>query len=528
MSSSNQPYGTRAGGGGHGDVFTAPEVVCYMLDLVDYVPSRDLSSVDILEPACGNGEFIVEIARRLISSAHRFGFDAQEAFMNHVRAYDIDEAKLEVCRARLAEVGIDPKRSIQLADFLRTDVAPADIIVGNPPYVRYENLPADMVNFCRAAFRTFHYRADLYIPFFEKSLLALREGGKHCFICSNRWLKNEYGRKLRDLISRGFQLEMIVNLEKANAFQEDVLAYPAITLIQNAMPTATFSYAESAEATTLSSLTMQRHPMPKGEDWTEAFVGAGTSVAGLTIEQQGFKIGIGVATGADSVFISRELPSQVEAELILPSIGSRDLRGDKMQWLGEYVLNPYKPNGELINLSDYPRAKEYLERHRERLSCRHVARKHPARWYKTIDRITPSLLHQPKVLLPDMSGNSYIFVDDGHYYPMHNLYYITGASSLQLRVLAAMLMSDFVREQLASVTNQMNGGFPRWQSQHLRKLRLPRIADISEEDVQELLNDYEHKDIVAINSHVGEIVRKSALLPRKYEQPVQQQLLFTR
>lgn len=527
MSSSNL-YGTRRSGGGHGDVFTAPEVVGYMLDLAGYMPRRDLSHVGILEPSCGEGEFVAEIGRRLLASAETFGFDAREAFCRNVRAYDIDAAKAERCRTRLQELGFAQVDNIRVADFLRAEVEKTDIVVGNPPYVRYENLPPDMLEFCRATFHTFHYRADLYVPFFEKSLRLLRDGGVHCFICSNRWLKNEYGRKLRRLVAKGYRMCRIVNLERADAFQEEVLAYPAITLIQNAGPAPTFEYAESRHVAQLPTLAMTSRTMPAADDWTEAFVETPPAGDALqTIEQQGFKIGIGVATGADAVFISKELPGQVEPELIMPGIGARDLRGDKMQWLGEYLLNPYRTNGELIDLEAFPMAKAYLERHRERLSQRHVAKKNPARWYKTIDRISPTLMRQPKVLLPDMSGNTCVFVDDGHYYPMHNLYYITGRPAPQLRLLAAILMTDFVRQQLAAVTNQMNGGFPRWQSQHLRKLRIPCLNDMPQDYVQAILDGYERKDLTAINQQLATwLAQRPHSSSSRRAAPTQQHLQF--
>ena len=60
MNSSNCLYGERASGRGHGDVPTAPEVVRYMLDLIGYTADQDLSNTIILEPSCGEGEFIVE------------------------------------------------------------------------------------------------------------------------------------------------------------------------------------------------------------------------------------------------------------------------------------------------------------------------------------------------------------------------------------------------------------------------------------------------------------------------------------
>ena len=65
MSSNNSRYGFRRSGGQHGDVFTSSEVVSYMLDLVGYTSDRDLRNTSILEPSCGEGEFVIEIVRRL-------------------------------------------------------------------------------------------------------------------------------------------------------------------------------------------------------------------------------------------------------------------------------------------------------------------------------------------------------------------------------------------------------------------------------------------------------------------------------
>lgn len=122
----------------------------------------------------------------------------------------------------------------------------------------------------------------------------------------------------------------------------------------------------------------------------------------------------------------------------MPGINARDLRGDRFQWQGEYLLNPYKKDGSLVNLKDYPRASAYLEQHKEKLSSRHIAKKSPSRWYKTIDRISPELLSQPKILLPDMSGNTYVFVDEGEYYPLHNIYYIIGSPSDEVEQLLSL------------------------------------------------------------------------------------------
>lgn len=507
LSKTTSLYGIRSNGGFHGDVFTSPWVVRYMLDKVGYNSNSDLRNIRILEPSCGEGEFVVEIAHRLLHSAAFYHFDANEAFQRNVRAYDIDRRKIERCRKRLTDINIFPsEENLQVADFLKHKADEADVVVGNPPYIRYENIPKDMRDYCRCNYSTFHYRCDLYVPFFEKTLSLLTKGGRHCFICSNRWLKNEYGKKLRKLIAQKYALKMIINLEQADVFQEEVLAYPSITVIKADKPAERIDYGEVCNVDGLTDLQISKRDMPIGDDWTNIFSSISTNDTFKTIEQQGFKIGIGAATGADAVFVSSDLPEKVESELILPSINARDLRGNQFNWHGEYLLNPYKSDGTLVNLANYPLANAYLEQHRERLTARHIARKSPAKWYKTIDRISPNLLTQPKILLPDMSGNTFVFVDDGLFYPLHNIYYITGRSSVQLRLLAAFLMSDFVRCQLSAVTNTMNGGFSRWQSQHLRKLRIPDLNNISAKDVQQILTFYEKREISSINMKIDKLI----------------------
>lgn len=338
--------------------------------------------------------------------------------------------------------------------------------------------------------------------------------------------QNEYGKKLRGWIAHSFRVDSIVSLEKAtDAFQEDVLAYPAITLISKAKPGSTFSFSELTSISQLGKDAGRLLPTPVSTDWSSAFNRVQSDETLVTIEEMGFMVGIGVATGADSIFIAKDLPSKVEKELLLPALNARDMSGNRLQWSGQYLLNPYKPNGELISLEDYPQAAAYLISHREALQKRHIAKKNPAKWYKTIDRIVPSLKDTPKVLLPDVSGNQLIFVDDGRFYPQHNLYYITGGSLRQLQLLSAMLMSDYVKTQLLSITNCMNGGYPRWQSQYLRKLVMPDVNTIEDSLAERLLGAYQAFDMTRLNDTMADIV-SAPRAESRIRQPQAQQLTF--
>lgn len=485
----------------HGDVFTRPEVVQYMLDIVGYTCYRNLSELSVLEPSCGNGEFLIEMLRRFSASAKQYGFSLAETVSKCFAACELDTKKVAACIERIKQEfpAITDFSFIHQGDFLEMNSDRMfDVVVGNPPYVRYENLTEEMKRRYKRKFPTFYYRADLYVPFYEKTLRLLRSGGRHCFICSNRWLKNEYGKKLRKLVADNFRLERILDMEQAQPFQEDVMAYTDIVLISSKAPAQNFLYAKANNVSTLRQTTFDIKVSPNGDDWSDTFRPSSYGNT-MTLEEQGFHIGIGVATGASNVFVSEHLPDEVEPELIIPAVCARDLRGNRFNWNGQYLLNPYDQHGRLVKLSHYPRLETYLHRHEERLRGRHVARKNADNWYRTIDRIYPELTTQPKILLPDMSGNYRIFIDRGKYYPLHNIYYITGPED-QLPVMAAMLMSHYTHEQLASLTNTMHRGYVRWQSQHLRKLQLPIASRISAETAAALRQAFVEGNTACINS----------------------------
>ena len=218
------------------------------------------------------------------------------------------------------------------------------------------------------------------------------------------------------------------------------------------------------------------------------------------------RIGIGIATGADRVFISERLRDDVEESLLIPAISGRDLRGDVFRPSKSLLLNPYNPDGTLIDLGKYPKARDYLLRHADVLKARHIARKKPGAWYRTIDKVNPSLRGLPKILLPDMSANTRIFVDEGSYYPTHSLYYITGADVRGLKLVSALLMSAFVASQLSDISTSMNGGFIRWQSQYLHKLRIPDVLSLKNERSASLLDAYEKSDLKNINKITSQIL----------------------
>ncbi|MCK5799347.1 MAG: modification methylase PaeR7I, partial [Deltaproteobacteria bacterium] len=204
-----------------------------------------------------------------------------------------------------------------------------------------------------------------------------------------------------------------------------------------------------------------------------------------TLEEAGAKVGIGVATGADRVYVGAydELP--IEQERLLPLAMSSDLKPEGLQWSGRGLVNPWLASGKLAPLDEYPKFAAYLREHESTIRKRHTAQKSPRAWYKTIDRVYPDLTHTPKLLIPDIKGEATVVYDEGNYYPHHNLYVVT-SRTWDLRALQAILKSSVALMFVAAYGIRMAGGFLRFQAQYLRRIRIPRW-DYLQEDTQHAL-----------------------------------------
>jgi SAM-dependent methyltransferase len=90
----------------YGEVYTAPREVNAMLDLVKQETERIESR--FLEPACGNGNFLIEVlTRKLVKIAARYGRSRHEyeryavSAVSSLYGIDILEDNVYECRSRL-------------------------------------------------------------------------------------------------------------------------------------------------------------------------------------------------------------------------------------------------------------------------------------------------------------------------------------------------------------------------------------------------------------------------------------------
>jgi hypothetical protein len=525
-----------------GVVYTKPWVVDLILDLVGYRADRDLASLVAVEPAAGEGAFLVPMVRRLLESLRRTGrplTDAKGALL----AYELNAEAAAWARqlviSELTASGVSATTAARTAkgwviegDYLLTPAAGAgaDLVVGNPPYIRYDDLPAELYALYRAACPTMVGRCDVYVGFIEAGLRQLKPGGHLGFICADRWMRSAYGSELRRFVADNASVEVVIEMHNADAFKDAVAAYPAVTVLRHspqgspvvgtvdAWATLTPQLAAQSDLTLADSviaLADKRIPTVPGIKaarlagwyggdvpwpWAEPEIldlirRLEADHRPLEDESTGTRIGIGVATGADQVFITTDAEA-AEPDRLLPLAMAADTRDGTVAWSGHYLVDPWSTDGRLVDLGDYPRLAAYFDAHRDGLVKRHIAGRQPERWYRTIDRVLHSLHGREKLYFPDMKLQAHPVLDRGETYPHHNLYYVV-SDVWDLEVLGGLLLSEIAEMFVASYCVKMQGGTLRFQAQYLRRIRVPDPGSIAKTVQQDLRGAFRRRDRAA-------------------------------
>jgi hypothetical protein len=521
-------------------------VVEVLLDLTGYTADRDLSQVHLLEPSCGSGAFLGPAVERLIASAQDHGRDLA-SLGDAIRSYDLQAEHVQICRALCRSLLVAAgesapaasalaERWVRQADFLLADLLtgteiedrPADVVIGNPPYIRYDDLADDLAALYRSTWPTMRGRGDIYVGFIERSLRMLKPGGKVGFICADRWMRNQYGASLRELVASRYAVEHVWTMHNVDAFEAQVSAYPAITVLGNhaqgpavvADTTAAFGAPSAAalvqavraeEFTEFSGAGVTAHRLPHwfsdGEFWPTGsprrlalLENLNDRFGPLHDPATGTKVSIGVASGADKVYVTKD-PAVAEPDRMLPLAMREDLVSGRFEWQGNYLVNPWADDGSLVSLGDYPRMDAYLSGYPV-LKERFVARREPGSWHRTIDKVQAKLTGRPKLLLQDMKAYIHPVLEPGGHYPHHNLYYVV-SDTWDMEVLGGILLSRIAQAFIEAYCVRMQGKTLRFQAQYLKRIRVPRPGQIDAATQDALRTAFRDRDTGAATQAAG-------------------------
>jgi len=189
-------------------IYTPQKIVKEMLLLCGYNGKKILKK-HVVDNSCGKSAILSEIVEEYIKSSKKQKLSNEEIksdLETYIHGFDLDEEAIQISKKLLQEIAdkneLDKINwNIQLANYLEyEDQNKYDYIIGNPPYISYY----DMEEKDRQGLKVFDScqfgKFDYYYAFIEKAIKTMSEKSSMVYIVPNSFLKNNSGKKLREII----------------------------------------------------------------------------------------------------------------------------------------------------------------------------------------------------------------------------------------------------------------------------------------------------------------------------------------
>ena len=435
-------------------VYTKPEIVRTILDDVGWHPKNDLSKARLLEPAAGDGSFVVEAARRLVTSFIRRGVPmSARTLADRIVAFELHPREADIARQRLArllrERGLHYRtvdaciRSwILNDDFLLAAELPSTGFthaVGNPPYSRWSKVPRRLKCQYEQVLPANMIRGDLFLPFLDRAIALLRNDGKCGFLCSDRWKFMAFAEGFRQKWLPLLDIQAERRLTSSNAFVDAVDSYPMILIAS------------------------RRHRAKK----TTSRPASGS---GQLLKELGCTIKVGPALGYTPAYVLEPHEHDVEQSLLQPWVGAAEILEGSVSWRGRRVVAMHEPNGKLIDIEGFPLLKSRLLRFQKDLTKRSIVA-NGARWFRPIDKIDPVLWRRPKLLIPELAKVPRVAIDRSGAVPSHAVYAIFAPDD-NVGEIYKRLSDGKLAAALRGIAPEVKGGYVRCYRRFLLQMRL--------------------------------------------------------
>ena len=270
----------------HGIYYTPKFVTSYIVQetVGRFLKERnhnEILNIKILDPACGSGSFLIHAYDELLNyHAYKRGKSVSELdqwerraiLLGNVFGVDLDMQAIEIARLNLLLRSLAKRETLpSLADNIRQgnslisgnekelkkyfgdnwrekvafnweqefediiDSGGFDVVIGNPPYLGFHRFKEDK-DYFRNIYESCRGRFDIYLPFIERGMSLLKNGGFLGFICPTNFTKRQHGQALRELLKINYSILQIIDFQDQQVFEE-ALNYTGIFILQKSKPT---------------------------------------------------------------------------------------------------------------------------------------------------------------------------------------------------------------------------------------------------------------------------------------------------
>lgn len=401
-----------------------------------------------------------------------------------------------------------------------------DVIVGNPPYIRIQNMmgysPEEAAFYQRPASpytTAMQDNFDKYALFFERALSLLRVTGRLGFITPHKFMTIQAGRALRRLLTAGSLLEAIVHFGVKQVFGRAASNYTCIIIldrsgsavvqVEQVSSLEAWRYGEAGAITALPAATLGDDTWQFADAETRAIfdrVRAAFPTPLSTVAE----IFVGVQTSADAIYIfhsvaetedhhvlqwdGRDWP--IEKGVLRPFLLDVQLTAYSRPAANTWLIFPYEfvttqgrtvarllqPN---VMAERYPNCMAYLAARRAQLEARAIAggRADEQQFYQFGRSQSLVKFNGPKIILPALSLEPRYVYDDnnvmvtgggnGPYYLVRQRDGHGVTDHYLLAVLNHPVSEAFIRTN----TSVFGGGYYSHGKQFIRDLPVPIPSD---------------------------------------------------
>lgn len=503
-----------------GATFTPSALADFLADKMLHYFTHVNEDTCILDPACGDGALLSSMYKKThVKPSNIIGYDTNDSYLavaseligklsqcNESKFYNEDF--LSVC----------PNIPDIFNENIKRDFA--DMIIANPPYVRTQVLGAEKAQQLSRDFGL-SGRVDLYYPFFMAMTNALKVGGILGVITSNRYICTKSGSDIRKYLLANYHILEVIDLGDTKLFDAAVLPAIFIGIKKSAndktvvVPKYSSIYETQENANqevshnSVFDILMADVPgiykvgnisyeyktgnLKSGNDksaiWQlednemNAWISQIDANAAFRIKDK-FKVRVGIKSCADNVFISqlwKEEGYEIEDKLLRPMLSQEniDTWNIDRDAIIKVLYPHYSENGKrkVYDISGFPKAKSYLEAHREQLEGRKYLIEAKRNWYEYWVPQNPVLWEVPKIVFPDISVKPRFCFDKTGAVVNGNCYWICAQNeeeeNLLLLIEGVCNSSIMTKYHDAKFTNKLYSGRRRYLSQYIEEYPIP-------------------------------------------------------
>ncbi|WP_187908261.1 class I SAM-dependent DNA methyltransferase [Helicobacter pylori] len=384
-----------------------------------------------------------------------------------------------------------------------------DCIIGNPPYIRQEQIK-DIKPLLQKQYQDFYNStADIYTYFFALSYHLLKEKGFNAFITSNKYARAKYGAKLRELLLKKTTIVSYMELNALKVFESATVDTSIMSFIkQSPSKESEFKYYEPTPDDKNDLKKTHSLPMRQNALSTESFIFADATLldlrdkmesVGTPLKDWDIQIYRGILTGANEAFIittekreeilnackTQEERKRTEA-LIKPILRGKDIKRYSYEWAHLWVINTH--NGYTSNLKSkippidiekYPATKAHLDSHWDTIATRSDQGDTP---YHLRNCAYLEDFEKEKIVYPETSQGAYFIYENSGIFLEKTAFMIV-SDAYNLKLLTALLNSKLITFYFKNFCGGCILGKSGYQyNKHaLEKIPIPKITPQNQE-----------------------------------------------